>query len=111
MGRFWTKLLGWIKVAIIAVLLIYILTFVICNYGETAKFWVWFGGPKEVPTLKLAFLAFIGGVLLTILVQTTIRTLQQLRDLRQKPRSLPVLPNEPKTEAEIGKSGASTGKT
>ena len=87
MSSLWLKIWIWIKITVFAVLAIYVLTFIAKNSGYTAKFWFWFGRDYDVPVLYLAFFSFLGGVLITLLVRTTFKTLRQIREVRQRARN------------------------
>jgi uncharacterized integral membrane protein len=87
MSNLWLKIWIWIKIAVSALLAIYVLTFIAKNSGYTAKFWYWFGRDSDVLVLYLASFSFVGGVVVTLLVRTTFKTLRQIRDVRQRSRA------------------------
>lgn len=87
MANFWLKLKIWIKVLAIAVVVVYLTVFTVSNSENDATVWLFFGeGRSNVTTsvLKLVLIAFICGVIVTILVRTTFRTISQIRDLKQR---------------------------
>ena len=49
--------------------------------------WFWFGREPDTSVLILVLCAFLLGVVGTILFRTTIKTLRQLRNLRDRTRS------------------------
>ncbi len=87
MGNLWLKIKIWTKGIIFGALLIYVLVFLLKNSDETANIWFWFFKTKyQISVLILAVAAFLVGVLGTVLVRTTLRTIHQVRDLRQRGR-------------------------
>ena len=88
MNDLWLKVKIWTKGIIFGLILLYALFFII-NNGTTAKVWFWFGeaGKAETPLLVMLFVTFLLGVLMTILVRTTIKTIQQFRELKARNRT------------------------
>jgi len=87
MGNFWLKVKIWLKTTLAAVLFIYALLFIYNNSNEQVHFWWWFGHNYEHEKLTFGFAAFVGGVILTIVVRTTFTTMRQLQDLQTRGRS------------------------
>jgi len=87
MGHLWLKIKIWTKVTIAALVVIYVLVFILKNDGEHVRFWWWFGHAYEGSMLYLVFFAFLIGGLVAILATTTFRTLRQIRELRARSRS------------------------
>jgi uncharacterized integral membrane protein len=87
MSNLWLKIWIWIKVGVSALLAIYLLLFIAKNSDNLAKFWFWFGRDYQLPVLLLAFVSFCAGVLATILIRTTFKTIRQVRDVRQRSRA------------------------
>ena len=89
MGNFWLKFKVWTKVVLFGLLLIYVTVFIVQNSEKQATMWVWFGRGSQVTTsvLKLVLAAFLLGVLGTMLVRTTFRTVRQIREVRARGRS------------------------
>ena len=88
MGNFWPKLWVWIKVIIVSALVLYGLTFVLKNSGQSVSVWFWFWKtPYQTALLWLVFLTFVAGVIATILVRTTFATVRQIRELRNRNRT------------------------
>ena len=83
----WLKIKVWTKVVLFAVVFLYVVIFVAKNSERPVTPWFWFG--KEPPTsvLILVLCAFLLGVLATILLRTTFKTLQQIRDLQSRTRA------------------------
>jgi len=84
MGNLWLKIKVWTKVIAFALVLIYVVLFIINNSENQATLWFWFGRGKEVTTsvLKLVAITFFIGVLVAVLTRTTLRTIRQIQDLR-----------------------------
>jgi hypothetical protein len=87
MGDFWFKLKIWAKTTLFAVLFIYAILFIYNNSGEPVHFWWWFGHNYEHEKLTFGFVSFLGGVILTLIVRTSLATMQQMRDLQSRSRS------------------------
>jgi uncharacterized integral membrane protein len=84
----WLRFKVWTKVALFALLSLYVLTFIYKNMGPPVTLWVWyFAEPIPMPVLLLAFVSFVIGVIGTILSRTTFKTIRQLRELREKTRA------------------------
>jgi hypothetical protein len=86
MGKFWLKLWIWTKVLLFSMLLIYSLLFITSNHSNTAKVWVWPYRELTSSTLNVALFAFLAGVIGTILVRTTFKTVRQIRDVQDRTR-------------------------
>lgn len=85
MREFWLKIWLWMKVSVFLVIAVYCLAFVSMNISTEAPLWV---GPRKTISanlLTLAFGAFATGVLTTLLVRTTIKTLRQFREISRPP--------------------------
>ncbi len=87
MSSLWLKIWIWTKIAVFSLLTIYLLLFLYNNSDRTTHVWFWFRRDPEILTLLLAVVAFLTGVLGTILVRTTFKTLRQIRDVRERSRS------------------------
>jgi len=87
MNNLWLKIKVWSKIVIAAFIVIYLVTFVAKNSAATAEVWFFFfKAPFTVPLLYLIFFVFVAGVVGTILVRTTFKTLTQVRELRTRSR-------------------------
>lgn len=82
----WVKIKVWTKAAVLAFVLIYVISFIAKNTSNTAMVWYWYGngGQIEGPTLVFAFFSFVAGVLLTLFVRMLIKTVRQFRDMRTR---------------------------
>ena len=87
MGDFWFKLKIWAKTTLFAVLFIYAILFIYNNSDQKVTFWWWFGHNYEHEKLVFGFASFLGGVILTLIVRTSLATMQQMRDLQSRSRS------------------------
>ena len=87
MGNLWLKIKVWTKITVAALIAIYLLIFVLQNGGQKVTFWWWFGHQYEGSMLYLVFFTFLIGGLVTILATTTVRTVRQIKELRNRNRS------------------------
>jgi uncharacterized integral membrane protein len=87
MGDFWFKLKVWAKTTLFAVIVVYALIFIYNNSGQEVDFWWWFGHDTKHDKLTFGFASFLGGVILTIVVRTSLATMRQMRDLQSRTRS------------------------
>ncbi|HEX4795666.1 MAG TPA: hypothetical protein VH370_17890 [Humisphaera sp.] len=88
MGNFWLKLKVYTKVTVFGLLLLYVLAFVFKNQGYPAKMWVAPEHTLESTVLLVALCAFLAGAVVTILIRTTLITLRQFRDLKERSRAV-----------------------
>src|SRR5437764_14404280 len=86
MGNFWLKLKVYTKVTVFGLLLLYVLAFVFKNQGYPAKMWVAPEHTLESTVLLVALCAFLAGAVVTILIRTTLITLRQFRDRKERSR-------------------------
>jgi uncharacterized membrane protein len=87
MSNFWLKVKIWTKTTLFAIVFLYALIFIYNNSGEEVSFWWWFGKYGEHGKLTFGFTCFMAGVVLTILVRTTLTTMRQVRDLQSRARN------------------------
>jgi uncharacterized integral membrane protein len=87
LGNLWLKIKVWTKIAVAFALFVYGVIFVYQNSARPVKPWFWFGREPDTSVLILVLCAFLLGVVGTILFRTTIKTLRQLRNLRDRTRS------------------------
>ena len=83
MSDLWIKIKFWLKTTLISLIVIYVLLFVFKNSGHDVKFW-WFPLQDSIQTsvLYLSASAFIAGILVAVLVKTTLTTIKQFRLLK-----------------------------
>ena len=89
MATAFLKVKVWTKVIAVGLVLVYLTVFIVQNSENKATLWVWPGRdrPLETSVLKLVLVAFLGGVVGTLLVRTLFRTLRQIRDVRDRTRT------------------------
>lgn len=87
MGNVWLKIKVWTKIAVFAFLFLYVIIFVAKNSGQKVKVWYWINHEPETTVLPLVLWAFGTGVVGTILVRTTFKTLRQFRDMQERGRT------------------------
>jgi uncharacterized integral membrane protein len=83
----WLKIKVWTKVILFGLLALYALFFLINNGTQEVSFWYWFGREPRLPAIVVVAAAFATGVIGTILVRTTFKTLRQIRELQARSRS------------------------
>ena len=109
------KIKVWTKVILFGLILVYITVFIIQNSENHAQLWVWFGRGKQVQTsvLKLVLAAFLLGVVGTLLVRTSFRTVRQIREVRERNRAERMERDlvDMKTKAGMLRSRASDAET
>jgi uncharacterized integral membrane protein len=86
MGNLWLKIKIWTKVILAVLVLLYVLIFIIQN-NEHVQFWWWFNHRDDYSKVLLIGIAFLAGVVCTILLRTTLRTLKQIKELRSRTRT------------------------
>lgn len=87
MGNVWLKVRIWIKVALLALVLLYVLFFVYKNAKEPVKLWYWYNRQPQTTVLMLALCSFLAGVVGTLLVRTTFSTIRQVNELKDRQRA------------------------
>lgn len=88
MGDFWLKIKIWTKVILFALIALYALAFFFNNAGTDVKLWFFVNREYTVSVLLLVFLTFVIGVIGTLLVRTTLKTVRQIRDMRVRDRAV-----------------------
>ena len=86
MGNMWLKIKVWTKVTLALLAIIYALVFIYQNSADATVWW-WYNRSFKSTTVVLVALAFLAGVIMSILVRTTWRTMRQVRDLRSRSRT------------------------
>lgn len=77
----------WIKLALMALVLIYTTLFVYNNSGATVELWYFFNRSAQVPKLLALIGAFLLGGLLTLLVRMVSKTIRQMRRASEQERT------------------------
>jgi lysylphosphatidylglycerol synthetase-like protein (DUF2156 family) len=88
MGNLWLKIKVWAKVILFSLVALYVLLFIYNNSGKEVDLWYWFNHSYKGSALLLAAIAFVIGVVGTLLVRTIIRTVRQIRDVNDRTRAL-----------------------
>ena len=83
----WLKIKVWTKIVLFALLALYALVFLVKNSGREVQFWYWYNRDPQLPVLTLVLATFVVGVIGTILIRTTFKTLRQVRELQSRGRS------------------------
>jgi uncharacterized integral membrane protein len=87
MNNLWLKIKVWSKIALAVFVVTYLVTFIAKNTRASAEVWFFFfKAPYTVPLLYLIFFVFLAGVIGTILVRTTFKTISQVTELRTRNR-------------------------
>ncbi|MDB5174558.1 MAG: hypothetical protein JWO87_137 [Phycisphaerales bacterium] len=86
MGKIWLRIWITIKITLFALLALYILLFVIFNHDNHADVWTYPSHSIKTSVLTATLFAFLAGVIGTILVRTTFKTLRQIRDVQDRSR-------------------------
>jgi uncharacterized integral membrane protein len=86
MGNLWLKIKVWTKSILALLVAIYVLVFVIKN-NEPVRFWWWYNREDQYSMLLLIAISFVAGIISTVLLRTTLRTIRQVRDLRSRSRT------------------------
>ena len=87
MGNVWLKIKIWMKVGLLALVLLYVLFFVYKNAKEPVKLWYWYNHQPQTTVLMLALCSFLAGVVGTLLVRTTFATIRQVNELKDRQRT------------------------
>jgi uncharacterized membrane protein YcjF (UPF0283 family) len=88
MSNLWLKIKVWTKVIVFGLIILYVLAFVVKNQGTPAQMWVSWNYTIESTVLRVGFFAFLAGVIVTILTRTTLLTMRQIREIKQRNRSV-----------------------
>jgi uncharacterized integral membrane protein len=84
----WLKIKVWTKVVIFGIGALYALIFLVNNAGQEVHFWYWFGREPKLPALVVVVAAFVTGIIGTILIGTTFKTINQIRELQSRGRAV-----------------------
>ena len=87
MSNLWLKFKVWAKVAVFGLVLIYVIIFVAQNSARPVTPWLFYRIEPQTTVLLLVLYAFLAGILVAILVRTTWRTLNQIRELQERQRA------------------------
>jgi uncharacterized integral membrane protein len=87
MGNLWLKIRIWTKVIVVTAVVLYVILFTYNNAQERVNLWYWFGHTPQTNLLLAVLCSFVAGVLGTILARTTIRTINQVQELKDRARN------------------------
>ena len=88
MANLWLRIKVWFKVTVAAAIVIYIILFVFFNAsGEKVPFWYWYHREPSTTPLVLMLCSFLAGVVASLLLGTTIRTVRQIQDMKERSRA------------------------
>ena len=87
MANLWLKIKIWTKVILFGLVFLYILLFVLFNQGTRADVWVSPRKTIESTTLLVSLFAFVAGMIVIVLIRTTLVTARQVRELKERSRS------------------------
>jgi uncharacterized integral membrane protein len=119
MSNLWLKFKIWTKVIAGLLVLIYILAFFIKNHSDPANVWIFPWHDIQTTVLYVAGISFLVGVLAALLFRTIIRTRRQIRELKERNRSVKLerAVQDMHTKAAmlrakpVGATGTSAGET
>ena len=88
MNGLWLKIKIWTKAILFGMIALYVLVFFYKNAGKDVILWYFFGREYPISVLLLVVLTFVIGVIGTLLVRTTLKTVRQIRDMRVRERAV-----------------------
>ena len=83
----WLKIKIWTKVLAFTVVALYVLLFLYNNSDKRVQIWVWFKHTQDRNALLLVIIAFLTGVIGTLLTRTIFKTIRQIREATERGRS------------------------
>jgi uncharacterized integral membrane protein len=86
MNDLWLKIKIWTKAILFVLVLIYAIVFAVAN-RQAVPLWVWFGTEYRIAMTLVVLMSLLMGVLGTILVRAILRTIKQMRELKERDRS------------------------
>ena len=88
MSNLWLKFKIWTKVIGGLLVLAYILMFVFSNHSHGANVWIFPWHEIQTTVLYVAGISFLVGALVATLLRTIFRTARQIRELKERNRSV-----------------------
>jgi lysylphosphatidylglycerol synthetase-like protein (DUF2156 family) len=103
MNEIWLSIKAWTQRLLLAALVIYAGLYIYKKNDKPATFWFWFNHEPSTTVFFLTSVAFLAGVVFTILAATALKTLKQIRELRHRGRQEKIERdiNEMKTKAAM----------
>lgn len=86
MSNLWLRIKIWFKVTLVVAVFVYVVCFTYENASEAVRFWYWHNHQPETNLLLLVLCAFGAGILASLLIRTTYRTMRQINDLQHRSR-------------------------
>ena len=90
MSNFWLRVRVWTKVTLIVAVGVYALVFASKNSERKVQLWVFYNRDYEQSALMMVLMCFGIGVVGTLLARTTLKTVRQVRELREKGRIIKI---------------------
>jgi uncharacterized integral membrane protein len=84
MSTTWLKIKVWTKLTVAALLLLYLLLFILNNSNKPVEFWFFPAHTWTTSLLYFSFFTFLAGLLTAVLTRTSLKTLSQMRDLKKR---------------------------
>jgi uncharacterized integral membrane protein len=104
----WLKLKQKLRLAVALIVAAYLLLLVLFNAGNNAKVWLWPGREPELSVVIFGLLAFVLGVVLTVIVQAILAAFRGVK--AEQPRSLEAEIAEMNRKASMLRTRPPTGK-
>lgn len=82
----WLKIKIWTKTILFGAVFLYAMLFMFNNRAQVTVWW-WFGYEVQASMVLLVLFTFFAGVVVALLVRTTLTTIRQLRESRDKSRT------------------------
>ena len=86
MGNLWLKIRIWTKIILVSAVVLYVIIFTYNNAQERVHLWYWFGHSPETNLLLVVLCSFVAGVIVAILARTTVKTINQVQELKDRAR-------------------------
>jgi uncharacterized integral membrane protein len=104
MGNLWLKIKVWTKLTVFTLVVVYILLFIFQNDNNTAHVWIfWFNHEHDYPVVPLILCTLMAGVIGTLLTRTLLRTIRDLKELRNKNKTEQLHKSIAEMQAKAGK--------
>jgi hypothetical protein len=85
MENLWLKIKIWTKISILTIVVVYFALFLFRNGDQPVNIWFMFGhDPLRTSALTVIALAFLAGIIGTVVFRMAYRAIRQIKDLRAK---------------------------